>query len=344
MSVTHAELHDRAPLPADAGADLQRLRRPRAQAALVRQPRRMARRRMGARLPRRRRRAQRRRPTAAAPTTRSAAASTTSSRTSGSSSPTTCCTTTGSISVSLTTIEFHADGHGTRLRVHRAGRVPRRARRSRGARARHGQAARRARRLPRRGARCDDADAARAPLRRVLLEGADRAVRARRAVRRHFVGDAEDRARWRSCGRWRASPCWSTATLSLPESTAIVEYLDRLGDAPPLVPADPAAALQARLWDRVVDGHVMTPMQKIVGDSLRPEGRARPGGRRPRRARARPGVRAARRPPRGRRPGSPGDGVHAGRLRGGAGAALRERRAPLGRGRLPGAHARTSRR
>jgi glutathione S-transferase len=41
---------------------------------------------------------------------------------------------------------------------------------------------------------------------------------------------------------------------------------------------DPAAALQARLWDRVIDGHVMTPMQKIVGDSLRPEGRNDPEG------------------------------------------------------------------
>jgi len=33
--------------------------------------------------------------------------------------------------------------------------------------------------------------------------------------------------------------------------------------------ADPAAALQAQLSDRLIDGHVMTPMQKIVGDSLR---------------------------------------------------------------------------
>jgi glutathione S-transferase len=36
--------------------------------------------------------------------------------------------------------------------------------------------------------------------------------------------------------------------------------------------------LQARLWDRVIDGYVMTPMQKIVGDSLRPEGRGDPEG------------------------------------------------------------------
>lgn len=59
--------------------------------------------------------------------------------------------------------------------------------------------------------------------------------------------------------------------LTVPESTAVVEYLDRFGPAPPLIPADPAAALQARLWDRVLDGQVMAPMQKIVADSLRPE-------------------------------------------------------------------------
>ncbi len=56
----------------------------------------------------------------------------------------------------------------------------------------------------------------------------------------------------------------------IPESTTIVEYLDRYGDAPPLIPADPEAALQARIWDRVMDGYVATPVQAIVGDSLRP--------------------------------------------------------------------------
>ncbi|HVY95867.1 MAG TPA: glutathione S-transferase family protein [Solirubrobacterales bacterium] len=59
---------------------------------------------------------------------------------------------------------------------------------------------------------------------------------------------------------------------TVPESTTIVEYLDRFGAAPPLLPADPAAALRARLWDRVFDAQVMTPMQKVVLDNLRPEG------------------------------------------------------------------------
>ncbi len=58
------------------------------------------------------------------------------------------------------------------------------------------------------------------------------------------------------------------------ESSIIVEYLDRHGDASPLIPADPDEALQARLWDRVADGYLATPVQRIVGDALRaPEAR-----------------------------------------------------------------------
>lgn len=56
----------------------------------------------------------------------------------------------------------------------------------------------------------------------------------------------------------------------VPESSIIVEHLDRHGHTPPLIPASPGKALEARLWDRVVDGHVSTPVQKIVGDALRP--------------------------------------------------------------------------
>jgi glutathione S-transferase len=96
----------------------------------------------------------------------------------------------------------------------------------------------------------------------------------------HFVGDEGDRARLAGLWPMASIPVLvdDGADITLPESTTIVEYLDGLGDAPRLIPADPAAALQARLWDRVIDGHVMTPMQKIVGDSLRPEGRGDPEG------------------------------------------------------------------
>lgn len=69
------------------------------------------------------------------------------------------------------------------------------------------------------------------------------------------------------------------AGIVLPESSTIIEYLDGLAARPgALIPADPEEALHARLWDRVVDGYVAAPMQRIVGDVLRPEGERDPAG------------------------------------------------------------------
>jgi glutathione S-transferase len=91
--------------------------------------------------------------------------------------------------------------------------------------------------------------------------------------RRHFVGGEEDRAELAKLWPPASIPVLrdEDAGLTVPESTTIVEYLDSFGDAPPLIPADPATARAARLWDRVIDGQVATPMQKIVADALRPE-------------------------------------------------------------------------
>ena len=70
-----------------------------------------------------------------------------------------------------------------------------------------------------------------------------------------------------------------TAGMVLPESTTIIEYLDRLAPGGSrLVPEAPRDALQARLWDRFHDQYIANPMQKIVGDTLRPEGRDDPEG------------------------------------------------------------------
>jgi glutathione S-transferase len=64
----------------------------------------------------------------------------------------------------------------------------------------------------------------------------------------------------------------------VPESSIIVEHLDRHGEAPPLIPTDADAALEARLWDRVADGYLATPVQTIVGDALRPAAANDPHG------------------------------------------------------------------
>ena len=56
------------------------------------------------------------------------------------------------------------------------------------------------------------------------------------------------------------------------EASIIIEYLgqQRAGRFRP-IPADPGDALEVRLMDRLFDNYVMTPMQKIVADRLRPE-------------------------------------------------------------------------
>jgi glutathione S-transferase len=55
------------------------------------------------------------------------------------------------------------------------------------------------------------------------------------------------------------------------ESTVIIEYLDtHYPGSTRLVPIDPDLAWQVRMRDRFYDFYVHLPMQKIVGDRLRP--------------------------------------------------------------------------
>jgi glutathione S-transferase len=66
---------------------------------------------------------------------------------------------------------------------------------------------------------------------------------------------------------------------TVPESTVIIEYLDRhYPGRTRFVPADADRAWQTRLRDRFYDLYVHEPMQKIVGDRLRPDGRKDPHG------------------------------------------------------------------
>ena len=56
------------------------------------------------------------------------------------------------------------------------------------------------------------------------------------------------------------------------EASIIIEHLDLHHPGPMrVIPEDPRAALEVRLMDRFFDNYVMTPMQKIVTDRLRPE-------------------------------------------------------------------------
>lgn len=65
----------------------------------------------------------------------------------------------------------------------------------------------------------------------------------------------------------------------VPETSVIIEYLTRHYPGPVrLLPDDPDALLNVRLWDRFYDLYVSVPMQKIVTDRLRPEGFNDPHG------------------------------------------------------------------
>lgn len=56
---------------------------------------------------------------------------------------------------------------------------------------------------------------------------------------------------------------------NLPESSVIIEYLDRLYPGEQrLLPDDWEAALEVRLWDRFFDNYLQTPIQRIVSDRL----------------------------------------------------------------------------
>jgi len=63
------------------------------------------------------------------------------------------------------------------------------------------------------------------------------------------------------------------------ESSAIIEYLQARHPGPVrLIPDDALAAVEVRMMDRVFDNYVMTPMQTMVANQLRPEADRDPYG------------------------------------------------------------------
>jgi len=55
------------------------------------------------------------------------------------------------------------------------------------------------------------------------------------------------------------------------EATCVIEYLQLAHPGPVrLIPDDPMAALDVRMWDRFFDNYISTPQQKIVFNALRP--------------------------------------------------------------------------
>ena len=67
--------------------------------------------------------------------------------------------------------------------------------------------------------------------------------------------------------------------VTMPESSIIIEYLDRhYPGKTKLIPADAEQARAMRLHDRFFDLHIHLHMQKVVGDRLRPADKKDPHG------------------------------------------------------------------
>jgi glutathione S-transferase len=92
------------------------------------------------------------------------------------------------------------------------------------------------------------------------------------------LGDPAEREAFR--------PLWPTGKMPLlvdegrpiPETSIIIEHLQRhhARRNHALIPDDAKVALDVRLWDRLFDLYVMTPMQAFTADLLKPEGERDP--------------------------------------------------------------------
>ena len=112
---------------------------------------------------------------------------------------------------------------------------------------------------------------------------------------------------------------------TVPESSIIIEYLDRhYPGRVRFIPDDADRAWQARLRDRFYDLYVQLPMQKIMLDRLRADGKAGSAWRRGSKGAAADILWHDRSADGGRRLGDGGSFRHR-RLRGFAGAVLRQR-------------------
>lgn len=101
-------------------------------------------------------------------------------------------------------------------------------------------------------------------------------------VEKHFLnlGDPVERSTFDALWPTGKMPLLIDQGRPIPETSIIIEHLQRHYARPghTLVPHDPDEALEVRLWDRLFDLYVMTPMQALTADLLRLEGdRDEPG-------------------------------------------------------------------
>ncbi|WP_292529198.1 glutathione S-transferase family protein [Methylocystis sp.] len=85
--------------------------------------------------------------------------------------------------------------------------------------------------------------------------------------------DKQAAGKWAALWPIRRFPLLLDDDRSIMEASVIVEYLDlHHPGRTTLMPRDALAAVDVRFMDRFFDNYIMTPMQRIVFDRLRPEG------------------------------------------------------------------------
>jgi glutathione S-transferase len=86
------------------------------------------------------------------------------------------------------------------------------------------------------------------------------------------LDDPATSAEWEALWPLKKMPLLVERGAAIPEATIIIEHLGLRRPGPvALIPADPVAALEVRKLDRLSDNYLMTPMQAIVADRIRPE-------------------------------------------------------------------------
>jgi glutathione S-transferase len=87
------------------------------------------------------------------------------------------------------------------------------------------------------------------------------------------LGDPAERAAHLALWPMGKMPLLVDEGRPVPETSIIIEHLQRhhARQSRTLIPNDMDAALEVRLWDRVFDQYVMTPMQAFTADILRTE-------------------------------------------------------------------------
>lgn len=84
---------------------------------------------------------------------------------------------------------------------------------------------------------------------------------------------AENSARIKDLSPTGQFPAIVDGDREITQNNAVIEYLDRIGGAPPMIPRDPDAALEARMLADVFDDYVNRPEGNIVLNALRGDSR-----------------------------------------------------------------------